>query len=200
MNILLLNDILDKFQLKNSEYLIDSRFYSEKSGTQEYRLYSYLTTFFNDSIILDIGTFDGRSALALSHNERNKVISYDIVDGINNKDYKIYNKPNIEFKIKNVLDDLNEELIKKVKIVMIDIDHYGTIELEIINRLYYLGFSGIILVDDVFHHPHQTINQKMAQLWADINPNLKKYDVTRYGHWSGTGIILMNTDITFTFF
>jgi predicted transposase YdaD len=38
---------------------------------------------------------------------------------------------NIKFNIKNVLDDLTEDLIKNVKIVMIDIDHYETIENKI---------------------------------------------------------------------
>ncbi len=41
---------------------------------------------------------------------------------------KIYTKDNIEFRIKNVLDDLTSELVSKTKIVMIDIDHFEVIE------------------------------------------------------------------------
>ena len=40
------NKILDEFNLINEEYLVDQEFYNGKSGLQEYRLYSYLTTFF----------------------------------------------------------------------------------------------------------------------------------------------------------
>jgi len=47
-------------------------------GISEYKLYAYLSTFFNDTIILDIGTRTGGSALALSYNLNNKVISYDL--------------------------------------------------------------------------------------------------------------------------
>jgi len=135
------NKILDEFNLINEDYLVDQEFYNGKSGLQEYRLYSYLTTFFNDITILDIGTLQGRSAVSLSYNESNNVISYDIQNHINNNYHKIYSKKNIKFNIKNVLDDLTEDLIKNVKIVMIDIDHYETIENKIINRLKELNFS-----------------------------------------------------------
>lgn len=193
MNIVITNTILDNFNLKNQDYLVSKDFYELKSGRQEYRLYSYLTTFFNNTTILDIGTCDGRSAVSLSHNETNTVISYDIIDVINNHQHKIYTKPNIVFKIKNVLEDLTADLLSKCKIIMIDIDHYETIEKQIIDRLYELNFSGIILLDDITNHPDQQINICMNRLWNNIQH--KKYDVTRYGHWSGTGIILMNTDI-----
>jgi len=191
------NKILDEFILINEEYLVDQEFYHGKSGEQEYRLYSYLTTFFNDIIILDIGTFQGRSAVSLSYNESNTVISYDIQNHINNNYHKIYSKKNIKFNIKNVLDYLTEDLIKNVKIVMIDIDHYETIENKIINRLKELNFSGIIILDDITKHPDTVINACMKRLWDNIEDT--KYDFTDYGHWSGTGIIVLNDDITFKF-
>ena len=122
------NTILDDFNMENSEFLVTPSCYLNKSGDQEYRLYSYLTTFFNDITILDIGTLDGRSAISLSHNETNNVISYDIGNNIPDN-HKIYSKQNIKFNIKNVLNDLNEDFVKNIKIVMIDIDHYGTIEM-----------------------------------------------------------------------
>ena len=109
----------------------------------------------------------------------------------------LYSKKNIEFKIKNVLEDLNEEFIKNIKIVMIDIDHYGSEEQKIIDKLYELNFSGIILLDDIFYHPVKEINKCMKNLWDNLSYEKSiKYDITEYGHWSGTGIILMNTDIS----
>ena len=48
------NQILDNFKLINHEYLVTQEYYETKSGVQEYRLYSYLSTFFNNTIILDI--------------------------------------------------------------------------------------------------------------------------------------------------
>ena len=40
------NEILDNFKLINHEYLVNNEYYDNVSGLQEYRLYSYLTTFF----------------------------------------------------------------------------------------------------------------------------------------------------------
>lgn len=191
INIIINNKLLDNFEMKNSEYLVYNDNYDNPSGIQEYRLYSYLSTFFNDIIILDIGTSHGRSAIALSHNETNKVISYDIYNHIQNNNHKIYSKSNIEFRIKNVLDDLTPEFVSKCKIIIIDIDHYEIIERQIINKLIDCGFSGIILLDDI-HHPYPDMYKAMQILWKGIN--LPKFDITSYGHWSGTGMILMNTD------
>ena len=191
------NKILDDFKLINHEYLVDKNYYDLKSGVQEYRLYSYLSTFFNNTTILDIGTLNGRSAIALSHNDTNKVISYDIINNIKTNNNKIYSKINITFNIKNILNDLTEELIKDVKIIMIDIDHYEIIEKQIISKLNKLNFSGIIILDDITNHPDPYVNECMNKLWDNLE--YTKYDVTKYGHFSGTGIIIMNDDITFLF-
>lgn len=191
------NKILDDFKLINHEYLVDKNYYDLKSGVQEYRLYSYLSTFFNNTTILDIGTLNGRSAIALSHNDTNKVISYDIINNIKTNNHKIYSKINITFNIKNILNDLTEELIKDVKIIMIDIDHYEIIEKQIISKLNKLNFSGIIILDDITNHPDPYVNECMNKLWDNLE--YTKYDVTKYGHFSGTGIIIMNDDITFLF-
>jgi predicted O-methyltransferase YrrM len=191
------NDILDNFELKNHDFLVDNQYYDLVSGQQEYRLYSYLSTFFDGITILDIGTLSGRSAVSLSHNENNQVISYDITNNIHNDTHKIYSKPNITFHVKNVLDDLNEELVQRCKIVMIDIDHRGNCELDIICRLKELNFSGIIILDDTTNHPDGEIKECMKKLWDDIDDI--KYDFTQYGHWSGTGIISMNYDLSFSF-
>ena len=192
MNIILSNELLDKFELKNQDFLVDKNYYDLKSGQQEYRLYSYLSTLFNNITILDIGTLNGRSAISLSHNENNKVISYDIMDRIKNLDHKIYTKSNIEFRIKNVLDDLNKEFIKNIKIIMIDIDHFYIIEKMIIDKLKELDYDGIILLDDIIH-PSQKEFEAMQKLWNEIQD--EKYNITKYGHWSGTGLINLNKNI-----
>jgi hypothetical protein len=191
------NAILDNFKLLNHEYLVDPTYYDSKSGVNEYRLYSYLTTFFNNITILDIGTLTGRSSIALSYNTSNKVISYDIYNHINNDNHPIYTKKNVSYNIKNIFDDLNEDFIKNVKIIMIDIDHYETIETLIINKLKELNFSGLIILDDTTNHPDPLINECMNRLWNNIPDT--KYDMTKYGHVSGTGIIIINEDITFQF-
>lgn len=197
MNIEISNKILDDFVLINHEYLVDPAYYTEKSGVQEYRLYSYLSTFFSDTVILDIGTYTGRSAVALSHNLSNKVISYDIVNNINNPSHPIYTKSNIEFHIKDVINDLTPDFIKNVKIIAIDIDQFKNMESKILQKLRDIKFSGIILLDDITKHPEPIILYHMYILWTNIPE--EKYDITKYGHWSGTGLVVMNSDIKFKF-
>jgi len=182
------NTILDNFKMINSEYLVDTQCYYNLSGDQEYRLYSYLTTFFENITILDIGTLNGRSAIALSHNNKNKVISYDVLDYINDKNHIIYRKSNIEFRIKNVLDDLTPEFIKNCRLVVIDIDNCEITE-KIINKLIQCNFTGIIILDDI-HHPDKILNDNMQHLWKNIT--IPKIDITKYGHWSGSGMIISN--------
>lgn len=184
------NLILDNFEMKNSEYLVHNDYYENKSGMHEYRLYSYLSTFLNDTIILDIGTSYGRSAIALSHNENNKVLTYDIINHIQNNNHKVYSKSNIYFRVKDVLEDLNYELVNQCNLIVIDIDHYGRIEQQIINKLIELNFSGILILNDI-HHPQQDMKEAMKMLWNNIK--FPKFDITTYGHCSGTGLILMNT-------
>jgi hypothetical protein len=92
------------------------------------------------------------------------------------------------------LDDLDKDFVKNVKIVMIDIEHYGTIEEDIIHKLIELEFSGIIILDDIYH-PDISMKEPMLKLWNNITET--KYDFTQYGHWSGSGVILVNTDIIF---
>ena len=43
MEIKISNEILDIFQLKNHEYLVDSTYYDLSSGQQEYKLYLCVT-------------------------------------------------------------------------------------------------------------------------------------------------------------
>ena len=194
-DLILSNTILDNFMLKNKELLnlnnLHAQWYENLSGINEYRFYSYLSTLFNNIVILDIGTGFGISAVALSHNENNHVISYNLINQIRDNS-KIYTKKNITFKIKNVLEDLTEDFIKNIKIIMIDIDHFGEEERKIIDRLEQLNYSGIVILDDI-HHPWEKEGKCMKELWESIN--YTKYDITKYGHNTGTGIFFMNFNI-----
>jgi hypothetical protein len=188
--------LLDTFSMQNQDYLVDQTYYELPSGEAEYRLYSYMSTFVNGATILDIGTSQGRSAVALSHNPANHVISYDIQDHIHSREYKLFSKSNMEFHIRNVLDDITPEFVsnghqkKPVQLVMIDICHYGTVERQIMDKLYACGFRGLVLLDDI-HHPDPSMREPMEKLWADLP--WPKWDVSAVGHYSGTGLVSMQT-------
>lgn len=192
--IQVLNRVLDSFELKNHEYLVSKEYYDNLSGYNEYRLYSYLTNFFNGTVILDIGTYMGRSAVSLVDNSANHVITYNIVDDIQLPGHPIYRLPNLEFRMKNVLDDLTPEFIQNVSMIFIDIDGYGVREREIIAKLDEVGFSGLLFIDDIYH-PDVELNRCMGELWEELKTTHNVVDMTRYGHYTGTGLVYMNTDI-----
>tara|TARA_B100001250_G_scaffold284290_1_gene246373 strand:+ start:389 stop:976 length:588 start_codon:yes stop_codon:yes gene_type:complete len=148
------------------------------AGQSEYRLYAWLSTQFDKSIILDVGTRTGGSALALSYNENNKVISYDLQEQGASVNIK---KENIEFKIKDFRDDdLN---LDHVSIIMIDVDpHDGIQEVEMMEYLYDKGWKGLLLLDDI--GPNWP---EVEEMWEGITYD--KLDVTEIGHMSGTGLV-----------
>jgi len=149
------------------------------AGQSEYRLYAYLSTFFNESYILDVGTRTGGSAVALSHNPTNQVISYDLVEQGASSGIA---KENITFKIQDFRDDETLEW-DKVSIIMIDVDpHDGVQEVEMMEFLKEKGWSGIILLDDI--GPGWP---EVQDMWDAIEE--PKIDVTDVGHMSGTGLV-----------
>lgn len=174
---------LDKFSIdKLSPYAQGDMYFPIYPG-EHYRLLSYLSSQLEDnSLILDLGTFRGLSALALSYNEKCKVVTFDI------KDVRIpfiTNIPNIEFIFgdwKNCLPYLNQ-----AKLILLDIGHDGPEEKEFMDLLTKSEFSGILIVDDI------QIYDSMKEFWGSIE--LEKYDFTHLGHSSGTGVIPINTNL-----
>ena len=148
------------------------------AGQSEYRLYAWLSSQFDKSIILDVGTRTGGSALALSYNENNKVISYDLQE----QGASQIKKNNIEFKIQDFREDdsLNWD---HVSIIMLDVDpHDGVQEEEMMEFLEDKGWKGILLLDDI--GPQWP---EVEDLWNRIT--YPKINVTEVGHLSGTGLV-----------
>ena len=76
------------------------------------------------------------------------------------------------------------EIIENCDLVMIDIDHSGVTEKEIMNELRKANYKGLVLLDDIF------LNDEMKKFYAEIPE--KKIDVTKVGHWSGTAIVVFD--------
>jgi len=75
---------------------------------------------------------------------------------------------------------------------MIDIDHMYTTEKKILDRLRELNYNGIVLLDDI-HHYKQPYIEPMKKLWKEIKE--EKYDITKLGHSSGTGLVIFGDHI-----
>ena len=148
------------------------------AGQSEYKLYAYLSTFFNKSTILDIGTRVGGSALALSYNPTNQVISYDLVE----QGASSIKRSNITWKIQNFMEDETLDW-NNIPIVMIDVDpHDGSQERVMMDWLRDKGWKGILIHDDI--GPSWPDIQLM---WDEIPE--EKFDVTEIAHMSGTGVV-----------
>ena len=149
------------------------------AGQSEYRLYAWLSTQFNNTTILDVGTRTGGSALALSYNETNKVMSYDLQEqgassGIS--------KSNVQFNIKDFRED-NTLDFDNISIIMLDVDpHDGVQEEEMFEWLEEKGWKGLVLLDDI--GPQWP---EIEDFWNRIT--YPKLNVTEVGHMSGTGLV-----------
>lgn len=170
-------------------------YYNLPPGKEHYRLLSYLSTQFDNLNILDIGTARGHSALSLSYNKTNTVHSFDITEFVVNK--SIQTLPNVRYYSDNLWDAeaaaKHIDLIKSSPLIFLDVDpHEGHMELAFYQFLKNIGYQGLMICDDIHHF------EGMRRFWSQI-PIDEKYDISRYGHWSGTGLIRFSTNTMFEF-
>ena len=172
------SDDLNKINLKQYDHLIDEytkEWFHLEAGKEHYRLLAHFSTLFPHRTIVDVGTNRGGSAIALSHDERTQVVTFDIV---NNRTIPIQKK-NVEFRLKDCREDLNT--LMSAPLIFLDTFHDGTFEREFYQFLLEHGYKGMLLLDDIF------LNDEMKSFWNDIK--IPKADLTAVGHWSGTGIV-----------
>lgn len=167
-----------------------AEYFDKKAGEEFYRLIAYIASQHPaGSKFVDIGTYYGLSATALASNPDCSVVTYDVYDHITEDDdvSTVKTIPNVEFRLKDCIDDMQE--ICSAKVVIIDVDpHDGTQEIEMMEKLREHNFSGLVILDDI------NLNANMKKFWSAIPE--KKYEATQYGHWSGTGLVCFgDTDV-----
>ncbi|BBO79784.1 hypothetical protein DSCO28_03500 [Desulfosarcina ovata subsp. sediminis] len=151
-------------------------FFFDNEFKEHYRLIAYLSTLFNNATIFDIGTNLGYSAIALSYNPSNTIISYDIRECREIGDPETLK--NIEFNIGDVLSD---KRLENAELIMLDTNHDGSFENEAYRHFHKIGFKGLLFLDDIH------LNRPMELFWNTITET--KDDITDLGHWSGSGIV-----------
>lgn len=169
-----LNNI-DMSRLETVHPCFGSEYISSPSGREHYRLLVYISSLFSNKLIFDVGTHACKSAIALSSNPLNRVKSYDVVqlEPINPK------IDNVEYFIGNAIAD--PELCKS-SVIFLDVCHDGIYEDILYNYLCSADWKGLLLLDDI------NLNGPMKSFWNKIKE--RKYDITRLGHWSGTGVVV----------
>jgi predicted O-methyltransferase YrrM len=172
------------FPQKMTNYLnTEIDFINWPAGKEHYKLLACISNQLTNAKILDLGTFIGHSAVALSMNLSNKVFSFDIADNVYSKCRK---KPNIRYFVYDIFNEdnreYNKEMILKSDLIFVDINpHDGQIEKEFYEWLKVNNYSGLVIWDDIF------LNIKMTNFWNTI-PEENKLDLTNVGHTTGTGL------------
>lgn len=167
-------DMVLRFNINNIEY---QGYYNETSSKEHYRLLTYLSNNLNNQIFVDVGTLKGSSALALSTNKTNKVYSFNIANQLELNEIP----NNVEFIIDNVINGDYNEILLNSHLILLDTFHDGGFELEFLNHLKTIGYTGLLILDDIH------LNNEMKYFWENINED--KLDVSHIGHHSGTGVV-----------
>ena len=157
------------------------------AGVEHYKLLALLSKNLPEgSLAVDLGTFYGASALAMSFNPNVKVITYDISELIPPADVSlsIRHVSNILYLIKDGIADA-QRYAREASLILLDVDpHDGIQEKRFIEVMLELKFVGLVVCDDIH------LNEGM-RYWWDWVP-LRKIDVSQYGHHSGTGFIFFD--------
>lgn len=165
-----------------------------KCGKEHYRLLAYMSTLVNDSTIINVHTNGGYEALALSYNDSNTILSFDISDRITNRSLR--ERPNIRWITENLLDTNVREkwrrTILRAAFIFVDIEpHNGTDEYGLYRYLSEIGYGGFVIYDDIWY-----FKTMRNELWYRI-PETQRYDLTEVGHWSGTGVVNFGSAVSF---
>lgn len=187
-------NVLDMDTYKNAiSWTPAVEYFDKPAGDEFYRLIAFIAQQFEAGTkFVDIGTYYGLSARALSTNTNSSIKTYDIYDHItdNPETLTIKNVDNVEYLLKDCMDD--GDVLSEAKLIVLDVDpHDGIQERDMFDKLRSVGFKGVVILDDI------KLNDGMKSFWSDIPE--RKQDVTAYGHWSGTGIVYFSDDYEFTF-
>lgn len=171
--------VIGKIHVQGGHCETDEYFH-RNSGSEHYRLLTCLSSLVHNSIIFDIGTNYCLSALALSNNKSNIVLSYDIIDKIDSN-YKNKNLENLNIEF-IIGDSTNDSRISESNLIFFDAEHDGIFENIFYQYLKEINWKGLLILDDIH------LNDPMRKFWNIISE--EKHDITRIGHWSGTGLVI----------
>ena len=174
-----------------------------------YAILVHLSTYFTDSVIVDLGTNRGGSAAALSYNRSNEVYTFDIT--INEEAISLFEQyENITYLIGNCIENnwhgqpqinppglrirplkSEKEIFLSSELIFLDIDpHDGVQEPQVLDFLITNDWKGIMVCDDIGGHSNN-FHPRMRDWWNSIE--LATYNiVNKYASDTGTGIICFN--------
>jgi len=169
---------------------------------EHYKLLSALVQVLQPSVIVEIGTATGYSALAMKKflKPEAKIYSFDIVPWKEFPNCILRDSDFEDTRLVQIIGDLTDKekfafhstLLSKADFVFIDAAKDGVQEQIFIDHFNTLKYSTqpIFMFDDI-----RLMN--MIDIWNNINK--PKLDLTSLGHWSGTGLVdWVSTEIKLT--
>lgn len=158
-------------------------FFLGQPGIAPYKLLAYFSTLFKTQVLVEIGVHNGWGSLAMSYNEDNCVVGYDIDLGPLNRAIE-EERPNVLFH-EGIAHEMDPEIILASPFVHFDAQHDGIYERTFFDFLVARGYQGWLMLDDIH------LNDAMKAFWQSIT--LPKHDLTQFGHSTGTGLVTFNT-------
>jgi hypothetical protein len=180
MNIILNNKVLDAIDMSFANPTIS---FSSKSGYEHYRFLAYISGLFENKILIDIGTRVGSSAIAMARSGKTIVHSFDIEDIPGKVTF-----PNVTYHVCDVLKSDHQTMILGSPFISLDTAHDGVFERQFLEFLRQNKYRGILYLDDI----NTDMFGEMRKVWAEIGET--KIDITKYGHFSGSGIVIFDTE------
>ena len=188
------------------ENVIKQTSYDAFGGDLEhyYAILAHLSNYFSESIIVEMGTYTGNSAAALSYNKSNKIYTFDVTP--NEEAAELFKRDeykNIKYIIGNCIENnwygqplgpalekpseplkSEKEIFLSSELIFLDVDpHDGIQERHVLDFLITNNWKGIMICDDIGpqHLP-------MHEWWNSID--LPRYTIfNKYASGTGTGII-----------
>lgn len=168
-----------------SERMPAPPYYPDVWPGEHYKLLAGLIEVMNPSLVIEIGTFTGLSALAMK--SARKLVTFDIVQWDRFSDTCL-RKDDFGETFVQVIDDVGENiekhegLFRQAELIFVDGPKDGEWEPLFLEKLesLKLGHQPLVVMDDI-----RVWN--MIKIWREVRR--PKLDLTSFGHWSGTGLI-----------
>jgi predicted O-methyltransferase YrrM len=174
------------------ERLPDPPYWHRVWPGEHYRLLAGLVEAERPSVVIEIGTATGLSALALLHRlpAEARLVTFDLVPWREYPGAVLREDDFADGRLTQELDDLSaaagadkhRELLEAADLIFVDAAKDGRQEQNFLDRFDRTAFRGAPLV--VFDDIRQW---KMLGIWRHVRR--PKLDVTSFGHWSGTGLV-----------
>jgi predicted O-methyltransferase YrrM len=167
-------------------------YYPDVWPGEHYKLLAGLVEVLRPSLIVEVGTATGLSALTMHQSlpAGGRMVTFDVVPWQRFPDTVLRNQDFADGTLRQHLGDLSERavmqqhaaLVQSAELIFIDGPKDGRFEQVLLERLTELPLKQrpVLVFDDIRLWT-------MLAIWRDIRQ--PKLDVTSFGHWSGTGLV-----------